>query len=399
MTQSTDPDFKQGKLFKAAIPIAIILLSVVIAYHLATSAEQPGRVQASKSAQLVTTVTVAPDTHEIRLHGFGQVQALNEYRITAQVSGPAIYENENLHIGGMIQEGEIMLRIEPDAYQYRVAQENASLVRAEFALKEEKGRQIVAKREWELLDNRLKVDGLQRDLALRNAHLIEKSAAVESAKAAVKLAQLNLERTKIKAPCDGRILRENVAVGQVINAGTEIARFICTDRYEVMINIPQMRLPVLSAIINRTEPVFAAIEGRPARIAGILPDLDPVSKMLRVRLEIDQPTELTRQSPTPLLIGSHVEAVIPSGSVKNSYMIPERALRERNLVWLVDNNQRLRILQANVINRQQDKILITLPDLEQADTVQVILSTIVYPYEGMPVKAEQQGIAEDLAQL
>src|SRR5690606_2686182 len=98
----------------------------------------------------------------------------------------------------------------------------------------ESGRQAIARAEWDLLAPDTADAEASRDLALRLPQLKEREAVVEVAEARVKQAELELERTRITAPCDGQILREDVGVGRVLDPEQTALTFLCTQTLRIL---------------------------------------------------------------------------------------------------------------------------------------------------------------------
>ena len=58
---------------------------------------------------------------------------------------------------------------------------------------------------------------------LTRVHQVAKAQAdVEAAKAQIRKAERDLERTELRAPYDGQVLRQAVDLGQVVNAGADL---------------------------------------------------------------------------------------------------------------------------------------------------------------------------------
>ena len=122
----------------------------------------------------------------------------------------------------------LVLRRVPQVAQ---ARHRLSLEEAEAAL---------ALREWKEFSTE-KPD----PLVLRQPQLTEANKALEAAKAAQEQAATNKERTEIKAPFDGRVSEKYADEGQVVGAGTPIAKIYAVDFAEVRLPIPDRDLPYL----------------------------------------------------------------------------------------------------------------------------------------------------------
>ena len=161
-----------------------------------------------------------------------RIESKSDVDITAQVSGKllAIHFKE----GDQISAGDPLFDIDPAPYKAALSRAKAELAKAEAnkqsAIKNfERGKKLVA-------DGY--ISGSEYDTL--EARMLETSAAVESAKAALESAQVDLEYTSIKAPQDGRVGRARPAVGDVVSpqSGT-LTTLVGQDGMEVVFQLPE----------------------------------------------------------------------------------------------------------------------------------------------------------------
>ena len=126
-------------------------------------------------------------------------------------------------------EGAALLRIDPADYQAALRQRRSELAQARADLELEQGRQAVAEQDFELLGEEL--DEGNRHLVLRQPQLKQARARVDFAEAALRRAELDLQRTRISAPFDAQILSRDVATDSQVSTGDSLARLVATDRY------------------------------------------------------------------------------------------------------------------------------------------------------------------------
>ncbi|TCT41748.1 efflux RND transporter periplasmic adaptor subunit [Martelella mediterranea] len=126
--------------------------------------------------------------------------------IRPQVSG--IITDKAFKDGALVEKGDLLYQIEADAYEASLAQAKASLAKANATVpgaeaNYERYKRIVNKGATEI---QLTDAQTQYEQAL---------ADVESAKAAVKTAQINLDHTQITAPFGGVLGVSNVSIGNL----------------------------------------------------------------------------------------------------------------------------------------------------------------------------------------
>ncbi len=148
-----------------------------------------------KSAALVETVTVQRGTFSPRLVVLGSVEPAQDMVLSPRVSGQVMELSPKFVPGGMIREGELLLRIDPADFEIALSIRESELQQAEASLEIEEGRQSLAKEELALLKET--IDATNRALVLREPQFASIQAQVSAARAAVQQAKLDLERSRV----------------------------------------------------------------------------------------------------------------------------------------------------------------------------------------------------------
>jgi RND family efflux transporter MFP subunit len=141
----------------------------------------------------------------------GQFAAMEYVEIRARVSG---YLTEiHFQDGQLVKEGDLLFVIDPRPYEATLAAARAQLAQSEAQV-ELATRQLGRTAELRKKDFEPASAYDQRVSDLKVA-----SAAVESAKAAIRSAELNVGFTRITAPLTGRISNHQVSIGNLISGG------------------------------------------------------------------------------------------------------------------------------------------------------------------------------------
>jgi RND family efflux transporter MFP subunit len=217
------------------------------------------------------------------------------------------------------------------------------------------------------------------DEAQNAANMAE--AVVREARVAVRRAELDLERTEIRAPFDGRVRDKRIDVGQFIVRGSPVARVYAVDYAEVRLPIPDedtafLDLPpaygapsiggqdedaetdgpavVLSAGFAGRRHTW---QGRIVRSEGAL---DPRTRMIHVVARVEDPYARDGDAgSTALPIGLFVDAEIEGRVVDGVFELPWAALREQDgAVVVVDDDARLRLRRVTLFRRERDTVWI-----------------------------------------
>jgi multidrug efflux system membrane fusion protein len=152
----------------------------------------------------------------------GRTSAVNLVHVTARVSGYIV--NIPFKEGDLVHKGDLLYQIDPRPYQdvydqalgqLKQAQANQQLQEVTYARQARlQQTNVIAKEDY--------------DTALSNKN--QAAAQVISAQAAVNAAQLNLEFTRVTSPIDGRVSRQVVNIGNLVQAdSTQLTTVVSID--------------------------------------------------------------------------------------------------------------------------------------------------------------------------
>jgi RND family efflux transporter MFP subunit len=170
---------------------------------------------------------------------------------------------------------------------------------------------------------------------------------VASARAQLEQARVNLERTTVEAPFDGRVREKQADVGQSVTPGTPLGRVFASDYAEVRLPVPVAELAYLDvdltgAMEDGPETLLAAdLAGErrtwPARIVRTAGAVDADTRMLALVARVDRPYgekpgekpgEAKHAVAAPLPMGLFVEATIAGRRAEGVIVLPRSALRD-----------------------------------------------------------------------
>lgn len=389
------------KRVKAAFQI-LIALSILggagaASWVLLRTAPETPTEDKGQAAKIVQVIDLTPTDERILVTAWGTVIPAREVTVRTQVGGRVVRQHEALVPGGRVTEGEELAGIEPTDYELALIEREAELEEAKFEFEVERGRQIIARREWEQLRNDLPEADANPSLALREPHQRLAEAAVEKAENAINRARVDLDRTSVAAPFNGMVLEEHMEVGQLLESGGDICRLVGTDSFWVRVTLPmtdlkRMRLPQLNqpgaAAEVRLDTGNGAAPAWPGRVARLLADLETTGRMARVLVEVEDPLGLNSGDgdvPVPLLLGSYARVEIEAGRLTNVLSIPRGALREGNRLWLVGDDDRIRIVEPEILWTRPDSVLV--PDVRQPGE-RLIVSELKSALPGMEVNPQ-----------
>ena len=139
----------------------------------------------------------------------GRLEAVDMVEVRARVGG--YLQSVHFKDGTEVNKGDLLFVIDPRPYQ-------AELDRAAAELKQAESRLELAINELARAERLLKSKAISEEEAdSRSKAKREAEAAIESARASVEVAKLNLEYTHITAPINGRIGRKLITEGNLVN--------------------------------------------------------------------------------------------------------------------------------------------------------------------------------------
>lgn len=413
------------RLMRFVLPSAIVLITVVIAVVLVRSRPKASRSTPQETVTLVRVVEAEVRPESARIMATGTVIPARSVDVQPQVEGRIVEQSPKLVPGGHFLAGEIVARIDPEDYELAVARERAAVAKAEFELNVEKGRQAIARSEWALLEDEIPWTEAGRDLALRRPHMANAEAALAAAQASLQQAELDLERTTIRAPFNSVVQDEFVDVGQTVARQTRIATLVGTDTFWVEASVPVDRLRWMTFPRNGSPGSRAKIvhdtglshpierEGQLIRLRG---DLEPAGRMARVVVAVDDPLRLEPDaealhvvttdgenggniaSPAalPLLVGAYVRVEIVGTELVDVISLPRTALRDGDRVWIMGPDDRLEVRDVEVTWRAPDHVFLG-KGVDAGE--RVVVSAIGAPIPGMRLRARPAEAARDVSML
>jgi len=347
---------------KALIVISILFFGGLLTWAIATGKPKP-QPQPEPIIPLpkVSVVEVAPETRSVIIASQGTVSPKIEIDLVTQVSGQVQSVDDNFVAGGFFYKGQVLLQVDPRDYKINLMQARAGLAKSREALALEKGRALQAQREWRDLGNE---DA--NNLFLRKPQLEAAKAEVLAAQANVEKAELDLERTALKAPFDGRVRSIKANIGQYLAPGQIAARVFATDKLEVRLPLTLSQAKLLgfesTEMPSELEVTLSANFGLetltwPARLVRSEAAIDTKSRLFYAIAEVHQAP--LGENLKPLLeVGLFVSARIKSRAYPDVIKLPRSALYEKSTLLGLDNDNSLQFIPVEVLQNDSEKILV-----------------------------------------
>ncbi len=310
------------------------------------------------------------ETNSVKLnvYGQGEVRPRTDINLTAEVAGKIVRTSGEFVVGGAFDKGDMLVKIEDADYQVAVTGARARVAQALEALRREEAEADLAKREYEALGR----SEVPSALALRKPQLAQARASYAAAEADLRSAQLDLDRTEIRAPFKGRVRERLAGEGQFVSPGAAIGRIFSTDTAEIRMamtdsDLAKLGLPLaFSESPERAGPqvtLSAFIAGEfhewNARIARTDGAIDPATRQISVIAVVDDPYGAGSDDGTPLAMGLYVDAVINGKEIDNAIVLPRSALYGRDTVYVINDDDMLEERTIILVASDRDTITLT----------------------------------------
>ncbi|BBD07107.1 efflux RND transporter periplasmic adaptor subunit [Desulfovibrio ferrophilus] len=372
------------------MPLLLLLGGAAIAASLLFSRPSAGRGRAAGvTPTLVETISAKAEDRPISIEVMGTVSAAREIELRARVSGHVQKLSESFTPGGLLQSGEIALKLDDTDYRLALRQAQNEVIRTRADLDLERGQQQVAKAQLELLSLSSDTAVNETSLALREPQLAQAEADLDDAEAALEVARLNLERSQVKAPFNALVTERSVNLGSDISTTDTLGTLVGTDEYWIEAAVPVSQLRWIIFSTSQTPGSAVQIESktsqasRSGHVLRRIGELVESSRMARVLISIPDPMGL-RDGNQPLVLNEYVTAHITGPTVSNVIALPRQALRDGTSVWIANGNT-LNIRPVNVTWSDRNTVFIT-SGLQTGE--QVVTTDIASPIQGMTLHVQ-----------
>lgn len=382
------------------VPIAVLAVAFLVIALLFATGPEPERVRPAPPVPYVKAVKVAPEAFQLTVVAHGTALPRTESDLVAEVRGRIIEVAPALEAGGFFESGEELLRLDGREYRIGVDRNRAAVKLAES---ENRLAESDARRRRLLLERGVASDA---DLEQFENRALVSAATLDQARANLAQAQLDLERTIVRAPFAGRVRARSVDLGQFVSPGSLLARIYAIDYSEVRLPIRTdelsfLDIPAGAAATGKSDSetpttieLRASLGGRdlvwPARLVRTEGEIDLHTRMMNVVARVDDPHGRSGDR-VPLPAGLFVRAEIEGRKLDPVYVLPTAALREGNRVYVIEQD-RLVFRDVSIVRRGRDEVIVD-AGLEPGD--RVIVSPIRTAIDGMRVRAKTENETGD----
>ncbi len=386
---------KSRLTLQITLPLTILASGVGTALWIESSKKPPVIAPTTFEGPLVRTATVAVTDVRVDVSTQGTVEPHRMIDLSPQVGGRVVQVSENLRAGAFVTADEVLLQLDPTDYELAIAQQEASVARAELRLVQEHAEAEASLRAWRELEGERTAD----PLVLRQPQIADAEKTLAAAKAQLQRARLDLERCTLRAPFAARVRSAKVEIGSLVQPGQKLAEIYDLAQVEVRLPIPSTDAAFVDLPMYRDSDATLATRvvfegefagrryqwlGRVVRTEG---ELDRRTRQLTVVASVDNPYERAAGSARPpLTIGMFVRANIEGRTFAGVAVVPRAAVTPAGEVWVVDSEHRLRSRKVEVLRLEAERALLS-GGLQAGEVV--VTSQLDTPHAGMPVRVAE----------
>ena len=237
--------------------------------------------------------------------------------------------------GDRVSEGQSLAVLEDDEQKIE-----AERTRASYEIEEREFERARALHEDELLSNEA-YEAARREM--------------EDARHARSLAELELERTEIRAPFSGKIVTRHLDVGATVANGVAVYDLADLDPLYADVNVPERHVARLSPGQEVRLVADASESTARATIQRIAPAVDPATGTVKVTLTVDGSTRLRP--------GAFVRAEIVTETHDDAVVVPRSAL--------VAEGRRWNLFRLDAEEEEVEQVEVVL-GFEEGDRVEIV---------------------------
>ncbi|MCW1916244.1 efflux RND transporter periplasmic adaptor subunit [Luteolibacter sp. GHJ8] len=363
------------RVVQIALAILIVVVGLVIAGGLMSLKKTPEQTVPPKPIPEVETITARTQDLKVMIPAQGTVEPATVTRAAAEVEGTVIAVSPDYEAGGNFKEGDVLLEIDPSDYKAALAQAESSLADAKLQVVQEEMKAEQAERDWERI---ARPGQTPNDLVRRIPQLAAARAKAEAMQAAVDRAMRDLERTKLRAPYDGRIRQKLVDLGTRVAKAGALAEFYATKTLEVRLPVPRQDSAFFD--LKGQEIILKETGGQDRTWKAVVDRTE--GEIQRANRSIMVVARIDGTPPDAPLPGQFVHTEIEGLTIEKVVRVPRRAFVKSDLVMIVGDGHTVTTRQVKVVRTESDDVLVSegIKDGEQ-----LCVTALTAVIEGMEV--------------
>lgn len=346
------------------------LVALIAATTILAGCGEVNNTQGGNQAPLVVTQDVIIIDYQPSKSYIGRIEAVEDTNITAQISG--YLKARHFEEGQMVEKGQLLYSIEPSSFEAQVASAKATLAQAKASLKK-------AELDHQRGTNLLPRGSIsQSEFDALTAALLGARAELEAANAQLKLAEVNLSYTQIRAPFSGRISDTKVSTGDLVSPSSGVlTTLVSLDPVHTSFSVSEReRLAMGMDKVKgdgsaESRSVEVQLELENGEFFEHLGQLDFLGNRIDTKTGTIAMRAIVTNPDQKLLPGQHIKVNLRDKNARDAIVVPRRAVQtdlEGNFVMVTTEGNIAE--RRNVeLGAQVEQGIIIRKGLEQNDSV------------------------------
>ncbi|MFG6666035.1 efflux RND transporter periplasmic adaptor subunit [Halomonas sp. HNIBRBA4712] len=350
---------QQGRIRPGAVlALFVLVAALAVAWWIIT---QPPRIERRPppptAPPLVDVLRIEQRVQAPTLTGFGRVEAEKSTMISSRVAGEIDRFAEGVVPGQVVEEGAPLAYIDRADLELALEDARAQVANAEAAVALEQAEQQRAEADYARFGRELSSE--RRALVLREPQRRQAEAALTQARVVRDQAALNLERATLTAPWRAMVAERSVGAGSLLSQGSEVVSLVGVEQFWVRASLPGESLEWLDPgdTVTLTSQSWPANARREGRLLSILPNLEENGLQAQLLISVDDPLALDGDGPA-LRLGDVLRLRYHTTAREPLIALPSSALRPNDVVWWLDDDDRLQNTTVTLVYRGEDEALI-----------------------------------------
>lgn len=322
---------------------SVLVLSLCFAAGCAKS-EASGLKGAKGRRKLEYPVEVAPlALRHVRYNvaAPGSIEAFQQVQITARVAG--VVDKVAFKEGELIKAGQVLVTIESDRYQ--VAVDQAKAVLAKNQANEKEAEDQLARRQNATDGHPGLIPG--EELASFQTSVTTGKADVEAATQALRVAELNLRDSFVRAPIGGIVQTRTVQLGQYVQPGAVLATLLQRDPLLLRFQVSEQDAPRIKSGMTASIALKESAHEYSATISLVAGTADATTRLVPVTATVDSTEHQYWLRP-----GAFCEVTVAVGNARDAIVVPTVAVQptdKGDLAYVVEGTTaRTRVVELGM---------------------------------------------------
>ncbi|WP_262694716.1 efflux RND transporter periplasmic adaptor subunit [Kordiimonas aquimaris] len=381
--------------------VALVVGAAVMGLGIMTMTAFGGRSVTDDNANAVdrgpaveTIAAAAADGHYI-IEAPGRLRSRQALSVVGEVAGKITYVNPQFVLGGRLDQGDILFKVNASDFEADVASARAQITSAEASVL----RARLDNDRRQKLAQSSAVSEASRDQAV--ADLASAEANLLQAKAQLKRAEENLSRVTVRAPFPALVVSEDVSQDTYVSPGQTLGLIIDTRLGELVAGLAPNEAAAVAQTLKRNngQMIATAVPNAGSvgsgRLTGTIdlfsPSIDETSRSALVVGVF--PDAFAAENAGQIFANDFMTLQIQVLSDQQVWRLPAGSVRKNAYVWAVENGVLAR-RDVDVINTDNDSIFVTSPNALGDD--HIMLTLLSEEVEGMRVQAVQRTAVADV---